>query len=159
MSDVVHRQIADALANNPESLPRYAEALYAEISPYIQVDFMRFRNEYVYLRLFAVDYSLARGASHDAKLQEIRDDYTACIGKWARDVLKAPEMLYDVQSRFDRYGQAVNSGYGSPFIGVAKAFLEFCDCSDHIRAGRAALAVQSEVAMLAQAVPGVLTSW
>lgn len=148
-----------AIAYNPD-LP-FIEELYAVVSPHIRVDFRRFGNECVLRRLFAADYSLALGATYNPKVQEVRDAYTTCIGEWANDFFeaKAPELLYDVQTRFNRYGQAVNSVNsrgGSPFIAVAEAFLEFCDCRDH---ARAILPVQSEVAMVTQAVTIAMKSW
>jgi hypothetical protein len=144
----------------PEDLPKYAEELYAEVSPYVRIDLIRFRNEYVFLRLFAADYSLALGATYNRKVQRVRDAYTACIGEWANNVLKVPEILSDVRKHFDRYGRAVNScGRGSPFIAVANTFLEFCDCNDHAKAGAGMLAVESEFAIFAQAVAEMMKSW
>ena len=143
-----------------EDLPKYADELYTEVSSSVRIDFIKFRNEYVFLRLFAADYSLALGAIHNRKVQRVRDAYTACIGEWANNFPEAPEIHSAVRERFDRYGQAVNiCGRGSPFIAVAKTFLEFCNCIDHTKAGPGMLAVSSAFAIFAQAVAETMKSW
>jgi hypothetical protein len=146
------------IAVSPDDLPRYADELYAEVRPYVRIDLTRFRNEYVFLRLFAADYALAVGASHNPEVQDVRNAYMARVGEWLR-LLDSPEAPYDLQKRFDRYGEAVNRGRGSPFIAAANDFLEFCHRTNHTGAGRGVLAVQSDFVIISQAVTEAMTSW
>src|ERR1700691_4196516 len=91
------------LAYQSENIPVIAESLYAEVSSSLQIDFDRFRNEYVFLRLFVADYALDSAAITSPRLRGAREIYMDYIKRMAKDNPRAKELLSDIYVRFETY--------------------------------------------------------
>jgi hypothetical protein len=145
------------LAYQSENIPVIAESLYAEVSSSLQIDFDRFRNEYVFLRLFVADYALDSAAITSPRLRGAREIYMDYIKRMAKDNPRAKELLSDIYVRFETYARAVNDyDHNGPAFAIAVAFLEVCGDTGRDKNSSAVIAVCLEFTAILQIVAHAL---
>lgn len=141
------------LAYQSENIPVIVQSLYAEVSSSLQIDFDRFRNEYVFLRLFVADYALDSAAITTPKLREARETYMDHIRRMAKENPRAKELLSNIYARFETYARAVNDyDHNGPAFAIAVAFLEICGDTDRNKSSSAVIAVSLEFTAILQIV-------
>ena len=144
-----------SLAHQSKDIPQLAEELFSEMS--LPIGLERFRTEFMHLRLFVADYAMASAAIRDPKVSKVREAYMEWIGQMAKHQENPAAVLYDVRTRFQRYGQAASdANHNGPAFAVAVEFLEFCGDTNRAKDIGEVIAVTSHVKATLRMVADVL---